>query len=366
MRCLTFTGLLLLLVLHLVACRRTEIEDLGTLSNGTESLGLGINASGNVSGASWLSTNPHTGGVHAFRYVDGIGIIDVGALQPANISEGQGINSGGQIVGHSYSDGGDFVPHAIIASATLALTDLGTLGGSLSYAWDINDRVEVTGGAANRQEDVHAFIWTSAAGMRDIGTLGGRRSEGRSINENGQVAGESETGNAIRAFRFTQGVGMIDLGGLPGGGNSSGYGINDHGQVVGSAETGPILSPYLQLKSSLFGTHAFLWTEGLGMVDLGHLGGGFSQALAINNNGVVVGYGTLNNGAYRAFRWTQAQGMVDLNSVLPPRSGWVLLVAWDINDRGQITGEGLHNGTRRAFRLNPPELVKDPSKKSGM
>jgi probable HAF family extracellular repeat protein len=178
------------------------------------------------------------------------------------------------------------------------------------------------------------------------------------------VAGESKTGigQTIRAFRFTDGVGMIDLGTLPGGSNSWAYGINDNGQVVGESDESPILNPNLnpnfRLKSfSLFGTHAFLWTEGIGMVDLGHLGGGFSRALAINNNAVVVGNSTVINGAHHAFRWTQAGGMIDLNTVLPRNSGWVLLAAWDINDKGQITGEGLHNGANHAFRFNPPELV---------
>ena len=62
-------------------------------------------------------------------------------------------------------------------------------------------------------------------------------------------------------------------------------------------------------------------------------------------------------GASHAFRWTQVGGMIDLNTLLPSNSGWVLIEANDINDRGQITGFGLHNGLERAYRLNPPELV---------
>ena len=46
--------------------------------------------------------------------------------------------------------------------------------------------------------------------------------------------------------------------------------------------------------------------------------------------------------------------MKDLNALLPRGSGWVLNNAWDINDKGQITGNGLHNGNARAFRLTPP------------
>lgn len=352
-------ALVLCATLAITACDPTSvIEDLGTLG-GPTSLGLGINAAGNVTGGSYLSSHdPHSAGLHAFRYVDGLGMLDVGALPPGNISEGQGINSGGLIVGGSFVEG--FVPHAFIASATLTLTDLGTLGGEYSYAWDINDAGQVTGEASNVAGDIHAFLWTRAAGMRDLGTLGGNRSVGRSINESGQVAGESKTGSGgtIRAFRFTEGAGMISLGALPGGTNSSAYGINNSGQVVGESDTGPILDPSFRLKGfALFGTHAFLWTEGVGMIDLGHLGGRRSLATAISNTGIVVGTSTALNGASRAFRWTQAGGMTDLNTLLPSNSGWVLTVAWDVNDRGQITGEGFHNGAQHAFRLNPPELV---------
>jgi probable HAF family extracellular repeat protein len=99
-------------------------------------------------------------------------------------------------------------------------------------------------------------------------------------------------------------------------------------------------------------------TEGAGMTDLGHLGGGRSTALAINNTGIAVGTSTIDNGTSRVFRWTQAEGMVDLNTLLPPNSGWVLDVVHDVNDRGQIAGEGLHNGQRRAFRYNPPGLTE--------
>ena len=129
--------------------------------------------------------------------------------------------------------------------------------------------------------------------------------------------------------------------------------------VVGESDTGPIL----QLRSrftdfSLFGTRdAFLWTEGIGMRDLGHLGGGTSRATAINNNGLAVGSSTLSNGAVHAFSWTHTNGMIDLNNLLPLFSGWILVEANSVNDSGQITGLGLHNGAQRAFRLDPPRIV---------
>src|SRR5436309_3351948 len=189
------------------------IIDLGTLSG--DSIGLAINAGGIVTGVSFLSsTDPHGGGVRAFRYADGVGLIDVGVLPNSNMSWGYGINNHGLIVGPSLVDeNGDTEPHAFLATDALVLTDLGSLGGGSSIAWDINEQGQVTGESSNATAASHAFLWTSE-GMRDIGTLGGNYSVGRSINDRGQVAGESDigAGQTIRAFRFTEAEGMIDLG----------------------------------------------------------------------------------------------------------------------------------------------------------
>lgn len=339
------------------------IRDLGTLG-GIPSIGLAINAAGTVTGVSFLSSvGPHGGGVHAFRY-DSVGIVDVGALPPGNFSWGYGINDNGRIVGGSLVGEGDSVAHAFLAGGAHALLDLGTLGGDFSFAYDINNVMLITGESSNHADHTHAFIW-SPGNMRDIGTLaGGDRSVGRSINEGGQVAGESTYGrrNATLAFRFTNAAeGMVSLGTLAGGFNSSGYGINNSGQVVGESDTGPILHPFGRVRGfPFFGTHAFLWTEGDGMRDLGHLGGGTSRATAISNTGQVVGTSSLIDATSHAFSWTSREGMIDLNTLLPLNSGWVLLDAGGVNDKGQITGYGLHNGVGRAFRLEPYEPVLHP------
>jgi probable HAF family extracellular repeat protein len=335
-----------------------SIIDLGTLGGPTS--GIAINAAGNVTGFSYLAPATHGAGVHAFRYADGVGMIDVGVLPPGNISCGNGINSGGTICGHSFVAENGTAPHAFLADSALALTDLGT-DDDVSVAFDINDHGVVTGEATRGLSDFHACLWTTTV-IRDIGTLGGSRSVGRSINESGQVAGEStiDNPNVTRAFRFTEGQGMISLGTL-GGLNSSAYGINNSGQVVGESDSGPILQQHSRFTGfPLFGTHAFLWTEGVGMRDLGHLGGGTSRATAISNRGLVVGSSTLIDRAVHAFSWTNTNGMMDLNTLLPLFSGWVLVEANGVNDSGQITGFGLHNGAERAFRLDPPRIVINP------
>jgi probable HAF family extracellular repeat protein len=187
----------------------------------------------------------------------------------------------------------------------------------------------------------------------DLGSLGGVGAA-EAINATGQVVGESQTlaldqwGNRImHAFLWQQGSGMADLGSL-GGLNSEATAINSSTQVVGNAETGAADVNGHPLR------HAFLWQPSVGMVDLGTLGGPASGATAINNSGQVVGGAQAINPdgttAWHGFLW-QNGVMTDLNSNLPANSGWVLQSAQDVNDSGQITGYGLHNGHVHAYLL---------------
>jgi probable HAF family extracellular repeat protein len=99
------------------------------------------------------------------------------------------------------------------------------------------------------------------------------------------------------------------------------------------------------------------------MVDLGTLGGDDSYGYTVNNRGQVVGTSAVphemsNN--YHAFLYTAADGMVDLNSLIDSDTGWELLDADDINDAGQITGQGLIDDEYHAFLLTPiRELAGD-------
>ncbi|MEA2762347.1 MAG: hypothetical protein QOD47_1631, partial [Gemmatimonadaceae bacterium] len=71
-------------------------------------------------------------------------------------------------------------------------TDLGTLGGTDSEAFGINNVGQVVGWAFVPSGVEHAFLWTKASGMRDLGTLGGC-SRALAINDNGLVVGSSYT-----------------------------------------------------------------------------------------------------------------------------------------------------------------------------
>ena len=71
------------------------------------------------------------------------------------------------------------------------VTDLGTLGGTYSYAFGMNNAGEVAGGAATANQvgglAQTAFLW-SRGQMQNLGTLGGQNSSGSGVNARGEVA----------------------------------------------------------------------------------------------------------------------------------------------------------------------------------
>ena len=135
------------------------------------------------------------------------------------------------------------------------------------------------------------------------------------------------------------------------GAESSLYNINKQGQVVG----------YSDLKGNA-NFHAFLWTRGPGMQDLGTLpGDANSFAIGINDAGDVTGSSLDANFNLRAYLWHNGV-MTDLNTLIPANSPLHLLLACSINSSGQIIGLAVtSSGELHGYLATPSD---DPSSNS--
>jgi probable HAF family extracellular repeat protein len=215
---------------------------------------------------------------------------------------------------------------------------------SHAYVWkDNNNDHEVDAGEF---QDLHSLIangaatQSSATDIVDASPTGGDKHDvvvdafvpgaGGSLERHAFVLTENDAGQFDSAH-------VTDLSTLPGIAYTQAVAINNLGQIVGNT-SGPA------------GT--FRWQNAT-MTSLGDLNGEGAVPNAIDNGGDVVGHtgGLLP----RAVIWTSPGNVQDLNSLIPKKTGWVLQVATGINDHGQIvvTSQGIGN---RAFLLTriPP------------
>ena len=145
--------------------------------------------------------------------------------------------------------------------------DLGTLGGTYSFAFGINNAGDVAGAAATPSQTdgfaSTAFLWTRQNGIVDLGTLGtpafpacptcnsgaaavgasgevAMGSEIAAMDPNGEDFGQwqpfSPTHRVTRGVIWRNGF-MTVLPNLPGGNNNNVFWVNSPGQASGFAET---------------------------------------------------------------------------------------------------------------------------------
>ena len=91
------------------------------------------------------------------------------------------------------------------------VTDLGTLGGTNSFAYAINSTGQVVGQADNSAGTGEPFLYSNGS-MQDLGTLGGTNGYAHSINSTGQVVGSATNSlGDYNAFLYSNGS-MQNLG----------------------------------------------------------------------------------------------------------------------------------------------------------
>jgi len=374
-----------------------SVTDLGTLG-GNNSWPWGINDRGQVVGSSETpDIDPNSGSptVHAFLWNKGV-MHDIGTLggQYSHALLG-GINSEGQVVGEAETSIVDpnnppFPAWHAFLWEKGTMHDLGTLGGTHSYAIGIDSERRVVGSAQTDEphpffgQQYHPFLWEKGV-MRDLGTLGGdvgfatgisvveapesgeegvadkeqARKTRKTKSSHFQVIGGSIVDNnpippflfPMRSFLWEDGV-MTNLGPM-GGIQSFPEAINDRSQVVGE---------FTVLDSQGTGiSHAFRWKDGRKQ-DLGTVAGDSdSIAYAINHKGQIVGasgsgFIDLPFNPVHAFLWEHGV-LTDLNTLIAANADLQLIAAYGINARGQIAALAYEfsTGTIRALLLKPQD-----------
>ncbi len=245
---------------------------------------------------------------------------DLGTLG-GTYSSAYSVNDLGYVVGTAQSSSGN---HAFLFS-TGPMIDLGTFGGANSTAYCINNSSQVVGGAGNALNQTRAFLYDGGS-LSELGTMGELTSVASSINDSGQIVGYAGT---YRAFIFDAGT-MTDLGNL-GFGSTVASGISNGGFIAGSSAVSGA-------------THAFR-SPGSGLNDLGTLGGKNSYGRAVNSLGQVVGESDLATGSYRHAYLYSGGTISDLGAV-GNRASYAL----SINDSGEIVGyAGVFGGADHGF-----------------
>lgn len=330
-------------------------------------------------------------------------ITDLGKLLGATLSEAFAINASGEIVGTWEKPGSGTLQVFLFANGRVS--DLGTFGALGALATGVNDS-NVVVGSLESATSLATFLDKGGAMSQIKGITAGQAHV--LINDLNEVLGYS---NATNDATLSVGGQLLDLGSLAGHG-SVGMGVSNTGQVVGYSNTGQTVGttgdvPFGPAVSApLAVAHPFIYQSGK-MTGLATLGGTDAEATAINGIGVVVGYSqTKGDLATHAFSYANGKmhdlgapkgsddawatainasdvvvgdfrvsptsttqhafiyaggTMTDLNSLIPKNSGYTLIDATGINNKGQIVVNALNkSGEEQAVLLTPAAAATKP------
>jgi probable HAF family extracellular repeat protein len=230
------------------------------------------------------------------------------------------------------------------------LTDLGTLGGTFSQAFGVNDKGWVVGFSTTEGDvGLHAFLWRDGV-MTDLGTLAGLDplpySVAVSINNRGEIVGFSETsiadssgenfcGDFLVCLPVVWSRGVMTTLPILGGSNGVAVDVNGRGEVVGHID-GSQFDPACDPPS--FTGMPALWEKGrvheLPTIPGDHHG----NVDSINDTGQASGFTfDCQTGSFHPALWQNGKAIA-ITGLEPV----------DINNRGEATGTGGDENVQQA------------------
>jgi probable HAF family extracellular repeat protein len=282
---------------------------------------------------------PHTRPIYSATEIP-----ESGNLGTVSNITGSGINNKGDVSGTvAYIPASEFFQQAFIYTGGV---NTGIENSRTSASYGINNNGQVVGSMyltppSGYEPPPHAFIYNSSDGSTvtlDI-LLSGRESIGLAINNAGVITGYLSTTTCIlgstnptcpgpfHAFLY-QGSSPVDIGTL-GGTYSEGTGINDQNEIAGvSSVTGSTLN------------HLFLYAKGH-MSDLGTIAGQSIVNALINDRGEIAGSATGSNFIFRGHSFEK-----------------IPLAPAGLNNRGHIAGSyTAANGSSHASLYRDGRLI---------
>lgn len=290
---------------------------------------------------------------HAAIWQDGI---DSPLAQPAGAmwSEADDINDSGKVVGLDTSTGAT-PQHGVVWSAATPGVEGVELGPffqpridlDLTSANAVDDAGDVIGRTLNEEAAfLIGYLWDGTdahkVGLADVSSTNA-------------VAISADGSKVLVDTDFGSSYAIVDRAEL----DDSGTTLDDKPEPSAPRRwSGALQSSSLQADLGPDGS--YLGWSGTQASPVHHLllPGGTTQTIeglrlvaAVNRNHVVAGSMIAENGlALHAAIWRNGT-VVDLNSLLPAGSGFVLIDAFDINDRGDVIGLAEHEGKEVGFYL---------------
>jgi PEP-CTERM motif len=259
---------------------------------------------------------------------------------PSGSVNAVGINDSSTICGYMTNKGAPY----IYTQNGNTVTTIGSNTSAGTYPYAINNAGQIAGyGNDPATGNDTAILYTSGT-FQTLGTIAPQTSSnGFALNSTGDVVGIAAGVGAGEPFIYSSGA-MHEIDSV--GGRS--LGINDSRQVVGEIAGGNNEGFYYDYTSNTFTTV---------VPPTGYSG---CYLDGINNAGVAVG-GFSNSSANFAGVYLPGQPMVDLNQLIAPSSGWILQSAVAINNEGQILGDGTLNHAGTVFILTPISVPEPAS-----